>query len=82
MENFAKITFLSFSTTVDFLHDVMVPEKDVLEAGSAVGVFTQIVGFNCKWSESEQWRSQSRNLGGPEILGGGKMFDFRRITLL
>jgi len=33
VKNFAKMTFLSFNTTVDFLHDVMVPENDILEAG-------------------------------------------------
>jgi len=33
VKNFAKITFLSFNTTAVFLHDVMVPENDVLEAG-------------------------------------------------
>jgi len=33
VKNFAKITFLSFNTTAVFLHDAMVPENDVLEAG-------------------------------------------------
>jgi len=33
VKNFAKITFLSFNATAVFLHDVMVPENDVLEAG-------------------------------------------------
>jgi len=33
VKNFATITFLSFNTTAVFLHDVMVPENDVLEAG-------------------------------------------------
>jgi len=33
VKNFAKITFLSFNTTAVCLHDVMVPENDVLEAG-------------------------------------------------
>jgi len=33
VKNFAKITFLSFKTTAVFLHDVMVPENDVYEAG-------------------------------------------------
>jgi len=33
VKNFAKITFLSFNITAVFVHDVMVPEKDVLEAG-------------------------------------------------
>jgi len=33
VKNFAKITFLTFNTTAVFLHDVMVPENDVLEAG-------------------------------------------------
>ena len=33
VKNFAKITFLSFNITSVFLHDVMVPENDVLEAG-------------------------------------------------
>jgi len=33
VENFAKIAFLSFNTSAGFLHDVMVPENDVLEAG-------------------------------------------------
>jgi len=32
-KNFAKITFLSFNITAVFLHDVMVSENDVLEAG-------------------------------------------------
>ena len=42
MKNFAKITFLSFNTTAVFLHGVMVPENDVLEAGSAVGAFSWV----------------------------------------
>jgi len=33
VKNSAKITFLSFNTTAVFLHDVMVPENEVLEAG-------------------------------------------------
>jgi len=33
VKNFAKITFLSFNITAVFLHDVMVPENDVNEAG-------------------------------------------------
>ena len=33
MKNFAKVTFLSFNITAVFLHDVMVPENAVLEAG-------------------------------------------------
>jgi len=33
VKNFAKITFLGFNITAVFLHDVMVPENDVLEAG-------------------------------------------------
>jgi len=33
VENSAKVTLLSFNTTVVFLHDVMVSENDVLEAG-------------------------------------------------
>jgi len=33
VKNFAKKTFLSFNTTAVFLHDVMVPENDVLETG-------------------------------------------------
>jgi len=32
-KNSAKVTFLSFNTTSVFLHDVMVLENDVLEAG-------------------------------------------------
>jgi len=39
MKNSAKVTLLSFNSTAVFLHDVMVPENDVLEAGSAVDVF-------------------------------------------
>jgi len=33
VKNFAKITFLGFNITTVFLHDVMMPENDVLEAG-------------------------------------------------
>ena len=33
MKNSAKVTLLSFNTTAVFLHDVMVSENDVLEAG-------------------------------------------------
>jgi len=33
VKNFAKITFFSFNTTAVFLHDEMIPENDVLEAG-------------------------------------------------
>ena len=33
VKNFAKVTFLSFNITAVFLHDVMVPENAVLEAG-------------------------------------------------
>ena len=39
MKNSAKITLLSFNATAVFPHDVMVPENDILETGSAVGVF-------------------------------------------
>jgi len=30
---------------------------------------------------ANQWRNQPKNLGGAKEFGGGKMFDFRRITL-
>jgi len=33
VKNFAKITFLNFNTTAVFLHDLTMPENDVLEAG-------------------------------------------------
>jgi len=33
VKNFAKITFPSFNITAVFLHGIMVPENDVLEAG-------------------------------------------------
>ena len=33
MKNSAKITLLSFNKTAIFLHDVMVSENNVLEAG-------------------------------------------------
>jgi len=33
VKNSAKITLLSLNTTAVFLHDVMVSENDVLEAG-------------------------------------------------
>jgi len=33
VKNSAKITMLSFNTTAVFLHDIMVSENDVLEAG-------------------------------------------------
>ena len=33
VKNSAKITLLSFNTTAIFLHDVIVSENDVLEAG-------------------------------------------------
>jgi len=33
VKNFAKITFLSFNTTAVFLHAVIVPENNNLEAG-------------------------------------------------
>jgi len=42
VKNFAKLTFLSFNTTAVFLHDVMVPENDLLKRGSAVGVFSWV----------------------------------------
>ena len=42
MKNFAKITFLSFTTTAVFLHDIMVLENDSLKRGSAVGVFSWV----------------------------------------
>jgi len=42
VKNSAKVTLLSFNATAVFLHDVMVPENDVLEAGSAADVFTWI----------------------------------------
>jgi len=34
-----NFTLLSFSATTVFPHDVMVPENDVLEAGSAADAF-------------------------------------------
>jgi len=37
--NSAKVALLSFNATTGFPHDVMVPENDVIEAGSAVDVF-------------------------------------------
>jgi len=33
VKNFVNITFVSFNTTAVFLHDVIVPENDVLETG-------------------------------------------------
>jgi len=33
MKNSAKIALLSFNTTAVYLHDVVVSENDVLEAG-------------------------------------------------
>jgi len=42
VKNFARITFLNFNTTAVFLLDVMVPENDVLDAGSAVGAFSWV----------------------------------------
>ena len=39
MQNSAKVALLSFNANAVFPHDVMVPENDVLEAGSAVDVF-------------------------------------------
>ena len=42
VKNFAKITFVSFSTTAVFLHDAMVPENGVPEAGGAVGVLSWV----------------------------------------
>ena len=50
VKSFAKITFLSFNTIAVFLHDVMVPENDVLEAGSAVDVFAWVtLSSNCRF---------------------------------
>ena len=39
VKNSAKVTLLSFKATAVFLHDVIVSENDVLEAGSTVDVF-------------------------------------------
>jgi len=39
VKNSAKVTLLNFNATAVFPHDVMVPENDVLEAGSAGDVF-------------------------------------------
>ena len=39
MNNSEKVTLLSFNITAVFLHDVMVSENDILEAGRAVDVF-------------------------------------------
>ena len=40
VKNSAKATLLSFNATAVFLHDVMVSENDVLEAGNTVDMFT------------------------------------------
>jgi len=40
VKNSAKVTLLRFNATDVFLHGVIVSENDVLEAGSAVDVFT------------------------------------------
>jgi len=42
VKNSRERCMLSFSTTAVFLHDDMVSENDVLEAGSAVGVFAWV----------------------------------------
>jgi len=39
VKNSAKVTLPSFNATAVFPHDVMVSENDVLEEGSAVGVY-------------------------------------------
>jgi len=54
----AKITLLSFNTTAVFLHDVMVSENYVLEAGWCIWcVFVSNCELDCRfelqWSESE-----------------------------
>ena len=61
LKNFAKITFLSFNTTAVFLHDVMVPENDVLEGGSAVGVFSWVtLSSDCRFQLQVEWIRASR----------------------
>jgi len=50
VKSFAKITFLSFYTIAVFLHDLMVPENDVLEAGSAFDVFAWVtLSSDCRF---------------------------------
>ena len=39
MKNSAKVKLVSFNGTAVFLHDVIMSDNDVLEAGSAVDVF-------------------------------------------
>jgi len=39
VKNSAKVTSLSFNAIAVFPHDVMLPENDILGAGSAGGVF-------------------------------------------
>jgi len=44
------MTFVSFKTIGVFLHDVMVPENDVLEAGSASDVFAWVtLSSDCRF---------------------------------
>ena len=60
MKTFAKKTFLSFNTTTVFLHDVMVPENDVLEAGSAAGVFSWVtLSSDCRFQLQVERMSQT-----------------------
>jgi len=57
--NPAKITLLSFNTTTVFLHDVMVSENDVLEAGWCIWcVFVGNVEIRLfVWTEIEWTRA-------------------------
>jgi len=46
----AKVKLVSFNANAVFAHDVMVSENDVLEAGSAVGVFAWLTySSDCKF---------------------------------
>jgi len=51
VKNSAKVTLLSFNITTVFLHDVMVSENDIPEAGSAVDVFAWVT--LCSYSRFE-----------------------------
>jgi len=49
-KNSAKMTFHIFNTTAVFLRDVMMSENDVIEAGSAVGVFSWVtLSSDCRF---------------------------------
>jgi len=56
VNNSEKVTLLSFNITAVFLHDVMVSENGILEAGSAVDVFVWLTCRpDCKFELHVEW---------------------------